>query len=95
MKLPLDDPYHTDWTIGAGLDPSGAYDERVSEVSTRLMFELQERLGRFEAGVVVDAGPVAGVVVIRKCELIWRRRWCDRCDWRNRNRRSWRNRARW
>jgi phosphohistidine swiveling domain-containing protein len=26
------------------------------------MFELQERLGRFEAGVVVDAGPVAGVV---------------------------------
>jgi phosphohistidine swiveling domain-containing protein len=62
MKLNGDDTDHTDWIIGAGLEPGDAYKEPISAVSTRLMSELQKRLGKFSAGVIVDAGPVTGTV---------------------------------
>lgn len=66
MKLQMDDPCHTDWMLGAGLDLQKDYghDREVQKKATRLMFELQERYGNFQCGVLVSGhgGVIDGVV---------------------------------
>ncbi len=66
-----DDPYHSDWVVGAGLKPRGpgwgmqsgeAYSENVSGPSYDAKFELQRRKGSFQVSVVNDAGDVFGTV---------------------------------
>jgi phosphohistidine swiveling domain-containing protein len=41
-KLSMDDPNHTDWLLGAGLELSEAYSEAVNEASCDAMFKIQE-----------------------------------------------------
>lgn len=54
LKLPLDDEYHSDWMLGAGLDLYGDYfDESVRRASYDAMYELQRQLGEFEAAVIL------------------------------------------
>jgi phosphohistidine swiveling domain-containing protein len=62
LKLQLDDPFHTDWLLGAGCNVEEAYQGAVHDASWKRAFEIQEELGHFECGVVVDAGPVHGTV---------------------------------
>lgn len=62
MKMCGDNPYHTDWTLGAGLKPESAYLAPISEAAYHEAFELQERLGNFQCAVLVDAGPVEGKI---------------------------------
>ncbi|MFK4135979.1 PEP-utilizing enzyme [Pseudomonas luteola] len=49
-KMPHDDPYHTDWVIGAGLDPETFYSkhEDISNSSYTLRMELTTSLTKFE-----------------------------------------------
>lgn len=74
LKMGQDDPFHTDWWVGAGFEPEDAYppfgdkeqrdwDERFGRAISaawREKFRIQKELGNFSAGVVVDAGPVEG-----------------------------------
>lgn len=64
MKMMLDDPYHTDWMLGAGLDLSEdyGYNSPVTKAAGSEMFHIQEELGEFEAAVLVDHGPISGTV---------------------------------
>ncbi len=61
-KMPCDDPYHTDWVLGAGLTLDKAYEGPVKDASWKARFELQERLGNFECGVVNSGADVTGTV---------------------------------
>jgi hypothetical protein len=64
MKLPLDDPNHTDWMLGSGIGVSREMylDEAVRRAAGEARSSLQRRLARWPATVVVDAGEVVGVV---------------------------------
>lgn len=64
VKMMLDDPYHTDWMLGAGLDLSEDYgiSKPVTAAAHEELYRLQEELGNFEAAVLVDYGPVSGIV---------------------------------
>lgn len=62
LKLPLDDPYHSDWLIGAGCDLNQVYSGPINDAAFHELAELQERLGNFMCGVVVDGGPVSGTI---------------------------------
>lgn len=63
MKLPLDDPYHTDWWLGAGLElDENVYSGDVQDAAFHTMFELQRELGNFECAVIVTGDDVSGVI---------------------------------
>lgn len=63
LKLPLDDPFHTDWWLGAGLDLDGSvYSGPIHDAALEAMFKVQERAGRFDVVVLSDGGLVHGVV---------------------------------
>lgn len=64
LKLPLDDPNHSDWMIGAGLDPREvhAYSGPLHDASMAAAFEVQQRLGGFDCAVLVGGAPVYGTV---------------------------------
>ena len=64
VKMMLDDPYHTDWMLGAGLDLSTDYglNSPVTKAAHDELSRLQEEMGDFEAAVLVDHGTVRGVV---------------------------------
>ncbi len=66
LKLTFDDPYHSDWMLGAGLDLREDYSafgsEPVSDAAMDARFELQRRLGSYEVAVLADGGEVTGVV---------------------------------
>lgn len=63
MKLPLDVPNHTDWMIGAGLDPHevNAYTGPLHDASLDAASFFQEGLGGFECMVLVGGETVLGV----------------------------------
>lgn len=64
MKLQLDDPYHTDWLIGAGLDLKSAYNysHPLYDASITLGVELQRALTGKTVAVLVEGvwaeGPI-------------------------------------
>lgn len=65
LKLPSDDPRHSDWYIGAGyslVDSGYRYMSDFDKAAHNTMYRVQEEIGRFEAGVLVDAGFVSGKV---------------------------------
>jgi phosphohistidine swiveling domain-containing protein len=64
MKMPGDNPFHTDWMLGAGLDlrEDYGYDKAVTRAAHDASFDLQRALGNFEANVIVDNGTVTGIV---------------------------------
>lgn len=62
LKLGNDDPNHSDWVIGSGLD-IGSYDynSRVHEAAFHTMHNIQKQYTRLEGAVVV-AGSTTGTV---------------------------------
>jgi phosphohistidine swiveling domain-containing protein len=62
LKIYDDNPYHSDWIIGAGLEPHQAYDRHIQDAVDNEVIRLQEQYGEFECAVLVDAGPVSGIV---------------------------------
>lgn len=61
LKMPMDDPYHSDWMIGAGLSLADDYTGPVQDAASHAMFELQRTLGRFECAVIGGDHEVTGV----------------------------------
>lgn len=47
-KMFGDDPNHTDWTMGCGLEPYEAYDDDTSDAAYHLLFKIQEK---YDAGM--------------------------------------------
>ena len=41
IKMNMDDPYHTDWVLGAGLDIDESYSENVSGPAWSIAFDMQ------------------------------------------------------
>ena len=66
LKMQHDDPCHTDWMVGAGLDDlSICYKDAVfREALADATFAVQERLGNFQCAVLADAGAAVGVVAL-------------------------------
>jgi phosphohistidine swiveling domain-containing protein len=72
LKMPMDDPYHSDWMLGAGFDLYKDYghDKAVTRASLSLMFELQQKYGNYKCGVIVSGnvgtveGRVGGEIVV-------------------------------
>lgn len=64
LKMPIDDPYHTDWMLGAGLDLERDHliGSVASEAAELERYRLQKRLGDFEFTVLVDNGSVTGTI---------------------------------
>lgn len=62
MKLPMDDPNHTDWLIEAGVSLEQAYRGPVCDASHEKSFEIQMELGHYECHVLVDGPSVSGTV---------------------------------
>lgn len=62
MKLPMDDPSHSDWLIEAGIPLEEGYSGPISEAAHHVAFEIQEALGQFECHVLVDGPSVSGVI---------------------------------
>lgn len=63
MKLMMDNPYHTDWMLGAGMDINTYYnDDDVKHASWDKAAEIQRDLGNFEAAVIVGGRTVRGEV---------------------------------
>lgn len=72
MKLPMDDPFHTDWMLGARLDLRSDYgfSSAVQMAATEKMFLLQREWGEFKCAVIVGGaggkitGRVGGEIVV-------------------------------
>lgn len=66
IKMQNDDPYHTDWMVGAGLDDLAICyeDEAFRDALDEATFAVQQRLGNFQCAVLADAGAVAGPVAL-------------------------------
>ncbi|APU88935.1 hypothetical protein Rctr197k_130 [Virus Rctr197k] len=62
MKLMLDNPYHTDWMIGAGLELEAYHSHPAQTAAAQKMFELQEQYGHYECAVLVTGPELEGVV---------------------------------
>ena len=68
IKQASDDPYHTDWMLGAGLNPGdmrhGASEQRLSEALNSAAYsaraEVERRLLGFECSVLVAGPSVTG-----------------------------------
>lgn len=62
LKMSNDDPFHTDWVVGAGLTPEEAYKEDLNEAAWQVRGEVSKDLLSFDCAVVVDNGSACGVV---------------------------------
>lgn len=67
MKMPMDDPFHTDWVVGGGLDPQNRellyYPGPVCEASLKLAHELQDKFDApSDIHVLVDGDVVGGSI---------------------------------
>jgi phosphohistidine swiveling domain-containing protein len=67
MKMPMDDQNHTDWVVGAGLDPENRellyYPGPVAEAAMKLAHELQDKFDEpSDVHVLVDGPHVSGTV---------------------------------
>jgi phosphohistidine swiveling domain-containing protein len=65
MKMYGDDPYHTDWMVGAGLPLDKMNDDNstLSKVAFQRNWDIQESLMSFEAAVLCGDGDAYGEVV--------------------------------
>lgn len=67
LKMMNDDPYHTDWVIGAGLDPDDRsllyYPGPVGDAAMKLSHELQDKFDEpSDVHVLVDGPHVSGTI---------------------------------
>lgn len=67
MKMVNDDPYHTDWVVGAGLDPDDRallyYPGPVGDAAMKLSHELQDKFDEpSDVHVLVDGPYASGTV---------------------------------
>jgi phosphohistidine swiveling domain-containing protein len=62
MKLPMDDPNHTDWWLAIGGDPSKAYKGPIYDAAVAEIGRIQERYGQYRNTVIVDGPVVEGVI---------------------------------
>lgn len=67
LKMQNDDPYHTDWVIGAGLDPEDReltyYPSPVAEAAMQLAHSLQDKFDEpSDVHVLVDGPHVSGTI---------------------------------
>lgn len=69
VKQGADDPYHTDWMLGAGLQPrdmhhggGNSHHEALSTAAYRARSAVEERLLGFKASVLLQGPPVRGRV---------------------------------
>lgn len=67
LKMMNDDPYHTDWVIGAGLDPEDRsllyYPSPIADAAMKLSHELQDQFDEpSDVHVLVDGPYVSGTV---------------------------------
>lgn len=66
MKMTNDNPYHTDWVIGAGLDPENYrliyYPGPIAEAALTLASKLQDQFHRPGVHVLVDGPHALGFV---------------------------------
>lgn len=62
MKLPLDDPFHTDWLLGAGRSLEEAYRGPVHDASISWLIDVQRRFGNFDCAVLVPGEEVIGTI---------------------------------
>jgi|APSaa5957512622_1039677.scaffolds.fasta_scaffold32043_1 phosphohistidine swiveling domain-containing protein len=61
MKLMLDDPYHTDWMLSAGLNLGDDYsDPAIRKATYSLLHRLQEKLCEFKCAVLSGRGKSVG-----------------------------------
>jgi len=72
MKMMNDDPYHTDWVVGAGLDPDDRallyHPGPVADAAMKLSHELQDQFDEpSDVHVLVD-GPYASGTVHHGCK---------------------------
>jgi len=61
-KLAGDDPWHTDWMIGAGIDLSESYQPPVRDASMEKSFEIQREVAGFKVHVLVSGSGVEGII---------------------------------
>lgn len=65
MKMQMDDPYHTDWLIGAGIsleEGSSFSRSPVMEAALDKMGEIQQEIGHFDSTVLATASVCDGIV---------------------------------
>ncbi len=62
MKLDLDDPYHTDWLLGADLELDGFYRSVAHDVAWAYAFDLISSMTNYTALVFSKGPDVVGVV---------------------------------
>lgn len=64
MKLPNDDPYHTDWMLGGGFDLREDYkhDAPVYDAALDKMWAIQNEVGDFQCAVLNGGQEVRGFV---------------------------------
>lgn len=62
LKMPMDDPYHTDWVLGAGIALEESYEDNVKLPAWDEVGRLQALYLDMEATVVVRAGVVSGAI---------------------------------
>lgn len=65
LKMGADDPHHTDWLLGAGLDLDDAYgtDSPVASAAYALLHKLRTEQLRTECSVLTGKGSAYGTVV--------------------------------
>jgi phosphohistidine swiveling domain-containing protein len=66
LKMMNDDPYHSDWVIGAGLEPSDwtfMGKDPMQEAALELKFKVQHEKLKFQALVLSGIGSAYGTVV--------------------------------
>lgn len=63
LKMPLDDQYHSDWMVGAGLDLYDYHNHPSYNAAIRLMGELQQQMGDRKVTVLVEGAKVYSKVV--------------------------------
>ena len=62
MRMQGDNPFHTDWLVGAGIPLDEAHTPQMSDATVDARIELQDRLAGWPCVVIVDAGAVVGKV---------------------------------
>jgi phosphohistidine swiveling domain-containing protein len=65
VKVSRDNPFHTDWMLGAGMNPRRDYlDEAVAHAANRMKFRVQQKMCEFEALVLSGSGATPYLTVV-------------------------------
>lgn len=62
LKMPSDDPFHSDWMIGADLDLYDDYKGEIQDVANELRFRMQNLVRKADFLVLSNGGVVNGKV---------------------------------